>query len=248
MGIEPMEAAPLACLDEPAARGLARLRAWLVDRLKRRALKHLHRTRSGELLVLRMCLIAERATEATLHEDLAPQAPDWLQKQIAWHLAEEQTHVRLFADEITKRGAPVDLSAKPDWISARKIARWRALALRYAPRFQAGVLVPTYAVGMCAEQMATRVVKRHVETIGDAHPLAPVLHQVLHDEDKHVRLCRATLQRAVRPAEQAALAALLAEVRAIDRGWGVRGALWMYAAGLAYRLRPGEPTGVQAAA
>ena len=71
---------------------------------------------------------------------------------------------------------------------------------------------------------------------------------MLHDEDKHVRLCRATLQRAVRPAEQAALAALLAEVRAIDRGWGVRGALWMYVAGLAYRLRPGEPTGVQAAA
>ena len=51
MGIEPMEAAPLACLDEPAARGLARLRAWLVDRLKRRALKHLHRTRSGELQI-----------------------------------------------------------------------------------------------------------------------------------------------------------------------------------------------------
>ena len=93
MGIEPMEAAPLACLDEPAARGLARLRAWLVDHIKRRALKHLHRTRSGELLVLRMCLIAERATEATLHEDLAPQAPDWLQKQIAWHLAEEQTQI-----------------------------------------------------------------------------------------------------------------------------------------------------------
>lgn len=245
MGVEP---AVLACLDAPPARGLARLRAWLVDRIKRRALKHLHRTRSGELLVLRMCLIAERATEATLHEDLAPQAPDWLQKQIAWHLAEEQTHVRLFADEITKRGACVDLNAKPDWISARKIARWRALALRYAPRFEAGLLIPTYAVGMCAEQMATRVVKRHVETIGDAHPLAPVLHQVLHDEDKHVRLCRATLQRAVRPEEQAALAALLAEVRAIDRGWGVRGALWMYAAGLAYRLRPGEPAGVQTAA
>ena len=50
-----------------------------------------------------------------------------------------------------------------------------------------------------------------------------------------------TLTRRVAAPEQAALAALLDEIRTIERGFGVTGALGLYVAGLALRLRSPRP-------
>ncbi|MEK8043892.1 hypothetical protein AAB986_36515 [Burkholderia contaminans] len=117
--------------------------------------------------------------------------------------------------------------------------RWRRLAQRHAPHFSQGVLVPAYATGLCAEQMAMRVLARHCATIGDAHPLYPLLSRVLADETRHVRLCSDTLRRLVAPSEAAHLAVLLDEIRAtIEAGFGVTGALAMVAAGWLQSLRP----------
>ena len=118
------------------------------------------------------------------------------------------------------------------------IAQWHRLAQRHAPRFGQGMLVPAFAVGLCAEQMATRVLRRHCELIGPAHPMAGLLARVLADEGRHVRLCQRTLDRLVAAHEVPALEALMREARSIDRAFGITGALGLLAAGLALRLAP----------
>ncbi|VWB61849.1 hypothetical protein BLA6993_02876 [Burkholderia lata] len=226
-------------LDAPVPRGAARVRAYLVDRIKRAAIRQLHRSEHGERWVLRMYLIGEEATECALHEDWTGQPPDWLAPRIEQHLADERRHAAAFADALRERGvAPSTVPHEPDWLSRRKIMRWRRLARRHAPQFAQGVLVPAYATGLCAEQMAMRVLARHCETIGDAHPLYPLLARVLADETRHVRLCSDTLRRLVAPSEAVHLAALLDEIRAIEAGFGVTGALAMVAAGWFQSLRP----------
>jgi hypothetical protein len=228
-----------ACLQPPRLRGWPALQAWLVHRVKRAALRQLHASAAGEILLLRIYLIGEKATEQALQRELVAAPPDWLARQVEHHLAEERQHAQWFTAALRERGAVLP-PAEPDRLSRRKIARWQRLAQRHAPHFSHGLLVPAYAVGLCAEQMATRVLQRHCALIGPQHALHPLLARVLGDEDRHVRLCGATLQRCVAPHEQARLAALLGDIRRIERGFGVTGAVAMYLAGLALRLRPGR--------
>ena len=68
-------------------------------------------------------------------------------------------------------------------------------------------------------------------------PPDPLLARVLHDEGKHVRLCMRTLSLSVSEAEMPHLQRLLAEARAVDRSFGVSGAVGMYLAGVWLRLR-----------
>ncbi|MDR2838720.1 MAG: hypothetical protein LBV49_09215 [Azonexus sp.] len=222
--------AAFACLEAPAPRGLARLQAALVDRIKRAAIRLMHRSAAGECLILRLGYIAEVSTERALQEDWTGQMPDWLIPLNERHLADEQRHAAAFAEALRQRGVTTVDAAAPDPLSRRKIAQWRRLAHRYAPRFEQGLLVPVYATGLCAEQMAMRVLARHCAVIGENHPLYPLLSRVLSDEAHHVRLCMQVLQRLVTPGESRQLAALLAKARAIDASFGVTGALAMYLA------------------
>ncbi len=228
-------AAP-ACLQVPPLRGWPAWQARLVDRIKRAALRQLHASAAGERLLLRIYLIGEEATEIALQRELIGARPDWLARQMDQHLADEQRHAQAFAAALAARGGR-HVPSQPDWLSRRKIAQWQGLAQRHAGKFSSGLLVPAFAIGLCAEQMATRVLQRHCALIGRQHPLHPLLSGVLADEDRHVRLCARTLARMVAPLEQPALAALLREIRTIDRSYGVTGAIGMYLAGLALRLR-----------
>lgn len=227
----------LAAFAAPRLRGWPRLQAWLVDRVKREALRQLHASRAGELLLLRVYLIGEEATEKTLQHELMPTAPAWLQRQVDQHLREEQEHSELFAAAMRERGMQPPAELRPDWLSRAKIGRWQRIARRHAPHFQQGVLVPAYAIGLCAEQMAERVLSRHRAVLPADHPLQPLLARVLHDEGKHVRLCMRTLSLSVSEAEMPHLQHLLAEARAVDRSFGVSGAVGMYLAGVWLRLR-----------
>ncbi|WP_231655242.1 hypothetical protein [Pseudomonas californiensis] len=219
-------------ISPPQVRGLRSLQVRAVDRIKRSALQKLHRSRRGERLLLRMYLAGEDATERTLLEDLLPQSPAWLERQVERHLADERRHVALFAQALYALGDKEAPRLEPDWLSKRKIMRWQRLAHKYAPRFEHGLLVPAYATGLCAEQMAERVLRRHCSVIGAQHTMYPLLSQVLGDEKAHIRLCENTLQRIVAPHEAPQLALLLKDIRAIDASFGVTGALAMYVAGL----------------
>jgi len=258
-----------ACLQTIQPRGWARVQAVLVDRIKRAALRRLHASTAGEILLLRMYLIGEESTEQALQDDWMPtDAPQWLSRQSAQHLAEERLHVLAFADAIAQRGgttrntargaaspdvvgavnevtgangtAAAATQSEPDWLSRRKIARWKRLGQRHAPHFSHGVLVPAYAIGLCAEQMGVRVLRRHCDTIGAEHPLHPLLAGVLDDESRHVRLCMHTLKRIVTQEELPRLEALLQEIRRIERGFGISGSIGMYLAGWAcvWKSRP----------
>lgn len=224
-------------LEEPRGKVTERLRSWLVDRIKRRAIHHLHRSRRGEVLLLRIYMIAEcKTADVCQQQQMLPSLPEWLKRPMAWHLAEEQTHVEIFSQEIASRGAIPDLGQQLDWITRHKIRQWERIAERYIPRFQEGALIPAYAIGLCAEQMARRVLTRHSSVIPDKHPLQPILRRVLRDEEKHIRLCKHVLERLVSPSEQQDLANLLREIRTVDRSWGTRGAIIMYLTGLYYRV------------
>lgn len=204
--------------------------------IKRAALRQLHASAAGERLLLRMYLSGEVATEYALQQELLAYRPDWLVRQMDQHLAEERQHAGAFTAALAERGA-TEAVPPPGWLARRKIAQWRCLASRHAGQFAQGVLVPAFAIGLCAEQMATRVLQRHCALIGPQHRLHALLSSVLADEDRHVRLCSHTLTRIVAPRELPALAALLREVRQIERSYGVTGALIMLLAGLALRLR-----------
>ncbi|WP_396329870.1 hypothetical protein [Burkholderia anthina] len=228
------------CLEQRVPRGAARMRAYLVDWIKRAAIRRLHRSAHGERWILRLYLIGEEATECALFDECTGQPPDWLALRLEQHLADERRHAAAFADALRVRGVTAVAGPRePDWATRRKILRWRRLGRRYAPHFAQGALVPTYATGLCAEQMAMRVLARHCATLGEAHALHPLFARVLADEARHVRLCADTLRRIVAPSEIVHLAALLDEIRTIEAGFGVTGALAMYAAGWIQSWRPG---------
>ncbi|MET3393363.1 hypothetical protein ABIC33_004030 [Variovorax sp. 1140] len=234
------------CLSPPRLRGWPALQARLVHNVKRAALRQLHASNDGEMLLLRFYLVGEESSEQALQRELRIAPPEWLARQLDQHLADEQLHARLFAQAIVERGGSAQAAAspeqapRPDWFSRRKLARWQALIRRHAPHFAHGGLVPAYAIGLAAEQMASRILQRHCALIGPQHALHPLLARVMADEDRHIRLCTRTLQRCVAPHEEARLAQLMREVRDTERGFGVTGALGMWLAGVALRLRPGS--------
>lgn len=108
------DALDFGCLATPVARGLRGLQARWVDRIKRAALVRLHRSRRGERLLLRMYLVGEDATERALLDELMPQSPEWLDRQIERHLADERRHVALFADALRRAGDDGTGRMEPD--------------------------------------------------------------------------------------------------------------------------------------
>jgi hypothetical protein len=235
--------ASLDALQPPALQGWPRLQARLVHHIKRAALRQLHASRAGERLLLSLYLAGEESSEQALQRELRANAPDWLMRQCDQHLADEQEHARLFTQAMAARGGHGQVAAapgpapQPDWLSRRKLERWQALIRRHAPHFGAGALVPAYAIALAAEQTAVRILQRHCDLIGPGHALHALLFRVLGDEQRHTRLCSHALQRCVAAHEQARLARLLHEARANERRFGVTGAIGMWIAGVALRLR-----------
>lgn len=223
----------------PLTRGYPALRAWLVDRIKRRALRHLHASALGERLLLSMYLDAEEASLDILRSQLHLDGDGPMTRQITRHLEEEDTHTALYAAALDARGPRLSSRRVPAGLSRRKLDRWDRVARKHARSFAHGPLVLSYATVLCAEQMAVRILQRHCEAIGAGHALYPLFSQVLADERRHVRLCAHTLHRLVAPAEMPCLERVLAEVRKIETGFALSGAVALYAAGLALRIVAG---------
>ena len=99
----PSPAVDFDCLALPQLRGWPALQARLVHHLKRAALRQLHTSRDGEILLLRLYLVGEESSEQALQRELRASAPDWLARQLDQHLADEQLHARLFAGAIAEQ-------------------------------------------------------------------------------------------------------------------------------------------------
>ncbi len=226
--------------------GVAELQATLVDDIKRRALRALHRTARGEALVLRTYLWAEELAEGEVLDETAAGAPPWLARQLERHAADEKRHAVLLRqrlDQLGQTGAPMG-PALPgaDALCRSKLDRLRALAAAYAPRFRSPV-VPLLAVACGMEKLGVRVLTRHlavlaeVEEPGRPHPTATLLRRIVVEERGHVAGCERALAKLVEPDELPLLAELRGKIEAVDRAWGVTGALTFLALGGWFRLR-----------
>lgn len=225
-----LPALPRDGLQAPPPGLLEQWRICWVNAIKSRAIRLLHKSRQGELLLLRMYFLAEATTVNGIANDVSPLAmPEWLVAVNAQHLQEEGLHIKLFAEAIKARGGQLPKARKLDWLSRHKVRKWLAIAQHYRSRFAWDGLVPAYAIGLCAEQMAMRVLERHCRAIAPQHPLQALLSRVWADETQHVETCAEVLQKLVQPEESAALRTLLAEIRRVDRAWGFATAVGLYA-------------------
>jgi rubrerythrin len=212
-------------------------RDWVLEKTKRPALRVLHRTRAGEALLVRLYLEAERHAErAAPWEPMLAGAPRWLAAWLEGHRADERRHAGLFAERLRAlTGESGDAAGGGfDAVSRRKLAALHRLVIRFAPEFGAGALVPALAVAWRMEEMGVRVFARHVDVLAAARPdapLLPVLETVLADERRHARACRRSVERLVRPDEEAALASLVERIDRIERRLGVLGALLLLTSG-----------------
>jgi hypothetical protein len=219
-------ALPDQCLQAPVLAGVQGLRARLIDVVKTVAIRLLHRNRPGELLLLRMYFLAESATVHGIANDVRPMSmPDWLVAVNARHLEEEGVHIKLFSEAIKARGGVLPNARHLDPLSRYKLGQWVAIAQRYRARFAWDGLVPAYAIGLCAEQMALRVLERHRRAILPEHPFYALLDRVWHDEAQHVATCAEVLQKLVGAEEANDLRALLGELRGVDHAWGLTTAI-----------------------
>lgn len=225
----------IPALRQPEFALLSRLRQKAVSRLKNAATRLLHRSVAGELLLLRIYFMGEiSSVDGIRHEVGGLPMPDWLQQQNRQHAQEEGQHIRLLSEAIRARGGKIPHKARLDLISQYKVNRWRQLGLASSPHFAAGDLVPAYVIGLCAEQMALRVLDRHCTLIGPAHSFYPLLDRIRQDEIRHVEFCARAIEALVSPSEVPALLRLVQQIRQVEQSWGLTtmAGLWFVGLGL----------------
>ena len=215
---------------------------WLLEQVKRPAIRLLHRTRAGEAVLVRVYLEAEEHAEHAVWLDaLIPTAPPWLQRWLAAHRAEEARHAEMFRTHLhALTGESVQASGALDPVSRWKLRRLVRLVHRSGNQFEQGTLVPALAVAGLLEEMGVRVFERHVEVLRESlpdAPLLPLLERALADERRHAAACRRSVERLTTPAECRALALLLARAERIERQLGVTGAVLLWGIGLFCALR-----------
>lgn len=230
-----------------------RAQAFLVDRIKTRAIVDLHRTARGEALLLEIYLWAEEGGEGDLLSKLtAHPLPVWLTERMARHIADEARHAGLLRARLREMG----MSPRPPQIDV--VSRWKMRALerivaRAASDFREGAKVPLFAVASRMETMGVRVMERHLRALtvierrlAGRHPARDLLQQIAADERHHVTSCEETLFRLVGQNEARPLRALLKAIDRVDRAFGVLGALGLGAMGLWFRVASLGPKGLGA--
>lgn len=229
---------PIPALRQPEYGMLDKLRQRGVTLLKNAATRLLHQSSAGELLLLRMYFMGEIASVDGISHEVSPwPMPVWLQEQNRQHVQDEGQHIRLISEAIRRHGGQVPHKADLDLISRHKVKRWKQLALNAAPQFSVGRLVPAYVIGLCAEQMALRVLNRHCQLIGPSHDFYPLLDRIRQDEIQHVEYCARALESLVSDEEIPALLTLLQQIRRIDQSWGLTTMAGLLLVGIGFSIR-----------
>lgn len=229
-------------LEFPSQSLWAKTQSWLIHRIKKSAVKLLHKSLTGEVFLLHLYDWGETATELSLPDSpevVCANSPMWLLPQLKRHLADEQRHSQMLQDRIALLTADQSLLQLPDIdkLSRKKLQTIEALEPKWAPHFKEGTMVVVYAVAWCGEQMATRILARHIEQLPINHELVPLLSQILSDEAHHVRLCEQTLAKLVQGDEQATLDDLLNEILKIERHLGITSTIGLWFLGCYYWLK-----------
>ncbi len=210
------------------------VRDAVLEVVKRRALRVLHKTPEGEAVLLGVYLAGEEQAEsAVLLDAVVESAPLWLARSMERHRADEQRHAGLFRARLVAIGAEPTAPAL-DPVSAWKLRRLRALGPRFSHKFRAGISVPLLAVAWRMEVMGVRVFARHVEVLearGGQDATLSLLRNVLADERRHEASAKHSLDRLLGEDEGDRFQALVREVDAIERSFGITGAFLLLAMG-----------------
>jgi hypothetical protein len=228
---------------QPRATWARRAQASLVDVIKRRALAALHATTRGEVLLLDIYLWAEEGAEhAALRDAMSADPPPWLAAQVARHLGDEAYHAVLLRERLRQLGA-APASREIDVVSRWKLRALERLGRASASDFRLGLTVPLFAVAYRMEAMGLRVLERHLAVLerveqrtGRPDETREVLLRIASDERHHVEACARALLRLTDDDEHPRLAAVLARIDAVERAFGICGAVGLWLAGLFFRL------------
>jgi hypothetical protein len=215
------------------------LRDTMLEAVKRPAIRVLHASPRGEAAILRVYLEGEEHAErAVLLDPVTNDAPDWLQKWLVKHRADEARHAEMLRARIVElTGDATRGTGNMDPVSRWKMRRLARLARAYAPKFREGLLVPILATASRMEAMAARVFARHVDVLRAKNkkrssPTLPVLEKILKDERGHVTMCERALARLVAAPEWNDLQMLVLKIDRIERAFGVLGAFVLLSLGV----------------
>jgi uncharacterized radical SAM superfamily Fe-S cluster-containing enzyme len=223
-----------------------KIQASIVDAVKRRALRTLHSTRAGEVLMLRLYLWAEETSESEALERVAASTPAaWLREQLVRHRDDEQRHAVLFRARLEAFGASSSaLGGHADRLARGRLKRLERLGSAAAASFREGGAVPLLAIVERMEAMGVRVMHRHVDVLerleaeGRGSPQTrALLEAVLTDERGHLSKCARALEKLVASDERPALEALRERIDAVERSFGVSEALGLFALAQALKAR-----------
>ena len=204
---------------------------FLTDFLKRKALQVCHKTALGRASVLGVYLWAEENAEKSVLAMIQDSDPSpAIKKQLLKHSEDEKNHVILLQSCVARTGRAPLLNCER--LGRDQFTRYDALLDRYSSRFQAGQLVPLFAVAKVLESMVLVVFGRHISVLeqnpslsGQDQQILETLKKIVFDENYHVALCDRALSLLVQPSEKEELETLLIEITRLEKKGSLRDAV-----------------------
>lgn len=204
----------------------------LVDRLKSLALKNFHRTKWGEILILKLYLQSEEfaATNGNYAvQDVLDNAPSWLKHELTRHEYEEKRHVAILKNRIENEIGFIGV-VPLFFFSNRKIKKFFDLGRKYESQFESGLLIPILVSGLIFENVGARVFKRHIVVLDQMNlntNTKKILISICRDEKRHVFLFLKSIRKLIRKEEIESYRSLRREALQLERRGGLRSAFAM---------------------
>jgi hypothetical protein len=204
----------------------------LVDKIKRIALANFHRSKWGEVLILKLYLKSEELAASNGYfslDEILTNSPDWLQIEMRRHEKEEQGHVRALENRISSMAA-VERNIPLYFLSNSKIKKFHLLAKEYENKFASGLIVPALVVGLILENLGVRIFKRHMrvlQRIDSKSPTYLLLASLIKDEKRHMQGFLKSLRKLIQPNEFQDYRALRKRALSLDQKGGLRSAIGM---------------------
>ncbi len=205
----------------------------LVDKIKSIALTNFHRSRGGEVLVLKLYLKSEELAASNGYfslDEILTNTPEWLQIEMRRHEKEEQGHVRILENRINSMAA-AERNIPLYFLSNSKIKKFHLLAKEYETKFASGLIVPALVVGLILENLGVRIFKRHMrvlQKIDSKSTTYSLLASLIKDEKRHMRGFLKSLRKLIKPNEFQDYRELRKRALLLDQKGGLRSAIGMF--------------------
>ncbi len=204
----------------------------LVDKIKRVALANFHKSKWGEVLILKLYLKSEELAASNGYfslDEILAHSPEWLQVEMRRHEKEEQGHVRALENRISNMAA-AERDIPLYFFSNSKIKKFHLLAKEYENKFEVGLIVPALVVGLILENLGVRIFKRHIRVLQEIDGKSPtylLLASLIKDEKRHMQGFLKSLRKLIKPNEFKDYRELRKRALFLDQKGGLRSAIGM---------------------